>query len=127
MKNSPFFKQAEIMLRVMPFVAREKCFALKGGTAINFFIRDLPRLSVDIDLTYLPIEPRDQSLQGIAKALKNITLSIQQALPNFKIKEQVNSKTKLLSKLLITADGQLIKIEPNEVLRGSVLPPLHVN
>ena len=47
------------MLQVMPYVAVEKCFALKGGTAINLFIRDVPRLSVDIDLTYLPLEPRE--------------------------------------------------------------------
>lgn len=53
MKDSPFFKQAELMVRVIPHVAAEKCFALKGGTAINLFVRDMPRLSVDIDLTAL--------------------------------------------------------------------------
>ena len=42
----------------IPFVAAEKEFALKGGTAINLFVRDMPRLSVDIDLTYLPVAPR---------------------------------------------------------------------
>ena len=62
MKDSPFFKQAELMLRTLPLIAAEKCFALKGGTAINLFIRDMPRLSVDVDLTYLPIEPREKSL-----------------------------------------------------------------
>lgn len=47
------------MIRSLPHVAAEECFALKGGTAINFFWRDFPRLSVDIDLTYLPIESRE--------------------------------------------------------------------
>ena len=51
----PFLEQAGLMLRVLPHVAAEACFALKGGTAINFFLRDMPRLSVDIDLTYLPV------------------------------------------------------------------------
>lgn len=45
-------KQAELLMRVLPYVAKEDCFALKGGTAINLFVRDLPRLSVDIDLTF---------------------------------------------------------------------------
>ena len=53
-----FLEQARLMLRILPHVAMEECFALKGGTAINFFVRDMPRLSVDIDLTYLPVEPR---------------------------------------------------------------------
>jgi hypothetical protein len=40
-----------LLVEVLPVVAGEPCFALKGGTAINLFVRDLPRLSVDIDLT----------------------------------------------------------------------------
>jgi predicted nucleotidyltransferase component of viral defense system len=51
-------QQAALLVRVLPFVATEADFALKGGTAINLFIRDLPRLSVDIDLTFLPIADR---------------------------------------------------------------------
>jgi hypothetical protein len=50
MKSSTFFNQASLMVQVLPYVARESCFALKGGTAINLFLRDVPRLSVDIDL-----------------------------------------------------------------------------
>ncbi len=59
MKDSPHFKQAQLMRRVMPHVAAEECLALKGGTAINLYVRDMPRLSVDIDLAYLPLESRD--------------------------------------------------------------------
>lgn len=60
MKDSPYFKQVQLMLRAIPDVAAESCFALKGGTAINLFVRDMPRLSVDIDLSYLPVdEPRE--------------------------------------------------------------------
>ena len=46
--NSQFYAQVQLLVRVLPFVAKEQCFALKGGTAINLFVRDLPRLSVDI-------------------------------------------------------------------------------
>lgn len=65
MKNSPFFKQANLLVQLIPFVNAETCFALKGGTAINFFVRNFPRLSVDIDLVYMPIEDRATSLNGI--------------------------------------------------------------
>ena len=51
-------KQAALLVRTVPLVAVETCFALKGGTAINLFLRDMPRLSVDIDLTYVPVADR---------------------------------------------------------------------
>ena len=59
MKDTVFFKQAELLLRILPLVYEQDVFALKGGTAINFFLRDLPRLSVDIDLAYLPLNDRN--------------------------------------------------------------------
>jgi len=54
-RSNPFFGQVELLVRVLPFVAKQECFALKGGTAINLFVRNMPRLSVDIDLVYLPL------------------------------------------------------------------------
>ena len=75
MKDSPFFKQAELMLKTIPHVAAESCFALKGGTAINLFVRDMPRLSVDIDLAYLPVdEPRETALKKSSEALGRIAV-----------------------------------------------------
>lgn len=53
-RTNPYYKQVELLVALMPRVAKQQCFALKGGTAINLFLRDLPRLSVDIDLAYLP-------------------------------------------------------------------------
>jgi predicted nucleotidyltransferase component of viral defense system len=47
--------QVRLLLAVLPEVAKETCFAMHGGTAINLFLRDMPRLSVDIDLTYVEI------------------------------------------------------------------------
>lgn len=70
---SPDYKaQVRLLLMVLPYVAEEAVFALKGGTAINLFHRDFPRLSVDIDLTYLPTEHRKTALQGIANGLSRI-------------------------------------------------------
>jgi len=52
---SPYYAQVRLLVRVLPVVAKETCFALKGGTALNLFVRDMPRLSVDIDLAYVPL------------------------------------------------------------------------
>ena len=65
-------RQVALLIRILPFVAQEEEFALKGGTAINLFVRNMPRLSVDIDLTYLPVAPRAESLAAIDAAMKRI-------------------------------------------------------
>jgi hypothetical protein len=73
-------KQVALLVRILPLVAEEACFALKGGTAINLFIRDMPRLSVDIDLTYVPVAPRAESLAAIDAAMKRIVARVQKAI-----------------------------------------------
>jgi hypothetical protein len=65
-------KQVTLLIKTVPLVAPETAFALKGGTAINLFLRDMPRLSVDIDLTYLPVADRESSLREIGAALQRI-------------------------------------------------------
>lgn len=110
------------MVRVLPYVAAEKCFGLKGGTAINLFLRDMPRLSVDIDLAYLPIESRDVSLKNIHVALKRISEVIKKFMPNARVQEGHAAGTKRISKLFVSYQGVQIKIEPNEVIRGTVYP-----
>ena len=61
-RNSSYYKQVQLLVQLLPLIAEEGCFALKGGTAINLFVRDLPRLSVDIDLVYLPMKGRNEAL-----------------------------------------------------------------
>ena len=74
MARETYEAQVALLVRILPHVAKEDVFALKGGTAINLFYRDLPRLSVDIDLTYLPVKDRIDSLSEInnAMATKNL-------------------------------------------------------
>ncbi len=67
MKETIYFKQAELLVRILPYIEAENVFALKGGTAINFFVRELPRLSVDIDLSYIPVSNRDDALADISR------------------------------------------------------------
>lgn len=70
-KNSPYYKQVALLVRALPYVSEEKVFALKGGTAINLFVQAFPRLSVDIDLAYLPMEPRGYCIKKLANTNKN--------------------------------------------------------
>ena len=124
MKDTPYFKQAQLMLRVMPHVAAEECFALKGGTAINFYVRDMPRLSVDIDLTYVPLEPRDTALANIGEALHRIAAGIRKTVPGSTVQERQARGVEHVSKLSVSTAEATIKIEPNLVLRGTVFPPV---
>lgn len=79
-RNNPFYAQVQLLIRVLPFVAQESCFALKGGTAINLFVREFPRLSVDIDLVFLPDANRQQALESITQALDRISHNISESL-----------------------------------------------
>lgn len=111
--------QVALLLEVLPILNDFKCFALKGGTAINLFIHDMPRLSVDIDLTYLPIESRDVFLTNIEVELLKMKQLIEQLGMTVKI---VPMKNGSISKLQVYSNNGMIKIEPNFVLRGSVFP-----
>ena len=113
-----FVDKARLMLRLLPLVDAEQNFALKGGTALNFFIWDLPRLSVDIDLTYLPIQPREESLRGISDALVRIKNLIEKSFRDFKVHESRNAGFVL--KLVVRAPSGEVKIEPNTVIRGAL-------
>ena len=80
-KNSPYYRRVELVMLVLPLVAQESCFAFKVGTAINLFARDLPRLSVDIDLTYLPLDERSTAIPAMEEALECISATIERVLP----------------------------------------------
>src|SRR5690606_33930638 len=78
--GNPYYRQVELLVALLPRIASESRFALKGGTAINLFLRDLPRLSVDIDLVYLPREGREESLVGIRDGLRRVAGRIESEL-----------------------------------------------
>ena len=80
-RRNPFHRQAELVVRVLPYVARRDEFALKGGTAINLFLRHLPRLSVDVDLACLPHSPRQQALPAIRRGLDTIANDLMSLYP----------------------------------------------
>lgn len=116
-------RQVTLLVRTLPFVAAETCFALKGGTAINFFVRDMPRVSVDIDLTYLPVADRRSSLAEIDGAMRRIAASIDKGIRGAHVIANVVQREHCLTKLFVRADVVQIKIEVTPVLRGCVFEP----
>lgn len=120
---SPEYRaQVDLLLQVLPHVAKEECFALKGGTAINLFVRDMPRLSVDIDLTYLPFEDRAASMAGIAEALRRAKTRVENFVPECRVSVAAQGGGQEAKLVCRTRNAQ-IKVEVNTTIRGSVLPP----
>lgn len=126
MKKSKFYPQVVLLLDVLPYVAKESCFSLKGGTAINLFVRDFPRLSVDIDLTYLGNEPREEALLRTEDALHRIKSDVEKHIGAKVVSSSKESQTSDI-KLFINRAGIQIKIEANPVLRGAVYPAIEMS
>jgi len=118
MEGQLYKRQVALLLNVLPEIAKETCFALHGGTAINLFVRDMPRLSVDIDLTYIPIENREDTLLNITQALERIKSTIEKAIHDVKVKHQQENL-----KLLVSSKMAQIKLEVNQAMRGVISEP----
>lgn len=119
-KESVYYQQVSLLIRMLPVVATEPVFALKGGTAINLFVQDFPRLSVDIDLAYLPLEPRDEALQNVRTALERIAERIN-TQPSTSAVLQDNRQDEL--RIIVTTESATIKIEVSPVARGTLHDP----
>jgi len=113
MSNSNYQKQVALLIRVISVIALDTRFALHGGTAINLFDRNMPRLSVDIDLTYIPIEDRETSFNNISAALIKIKERIENRLQGSRVEHKVDTH-----KLLVSYDEAMIKIEVSQIVRG---------
>lgn len=113
--------QVDLLLQVLPYVAKEKMFALKGGTAINLFVRNMPRLSVDIDLTYVVIDSREEALKSIQKGLVRIKADLEKGIPAIKVHSVPLNKGSDV-KLNCQYKNAQIKIEVNTITRGIVFP-----
>jgi predicted nucleotidyltransferase component of viral defense system len=120
--NNKYKSQITLLIRILPAVARESDLALHGGTAINLFIKEMPRLSVDIDLTYLPIENRTESLKKINAILWRIKADLVRTIPGIK----VSGPDELLgeSKIICILKNAQVKLEINTINRGSLMVPV---
>ncbi len=118
-QENPYIHQVALLVAILPLVEEEECFALKGGTAINLFFQDMPRLSVDIDLTYLPVEDRTTSLVNIGSALSRIAERVRKILKGTMVEVLKNTQGNIL-KLMVVRQGARVKVEVSPVLRGSL-------
>jgi len=121
-KQGVYGQRVQLLVQVLPIVFKETCFALKGGTAINLFVRDFPRLSVDIDLVYLPNEDRTAALGHIKESLSRIHDDLLVTIPGLSIHKSFEDKSDAL-RLVIGKGDVHIKIELSPVLRGTVYEP----
>ena len=122
MSAHKYQNQVRLLLDILPEVAAEGCFAMHGGTAINLFVRDMPRLSVDIDLTYLPIEDRDRTFANIERALFSVRDRIKSKFSILRVTEPFENPGQ--AKLFCSRQGVQIKVEVNTTMRGSLGEPV---
>jgi predicted nucleotidyltransferase component of viral defense system len=124
MSEVKYKNQVRLLLEILPDVALEDCFALHGGTALNLFMRDMPRLSVDIDLTYLPIEDRDATITHIEHALRRIRDRIREKFPAIRVTEPFENPGQ--AKLFCSRQGVQVKVEVNTTMRGALRQPIRM-
>lgn len=121
MINPVYRAQVDLLLRVLPFVAEEQVFALKGGTAINLFIRNLPRMSVDIDLSYLPFDERNTALANVGAALGRVKKRIEESRLGIRVISIPIANND--AKLICQHEQAQIIIEANTTIRGHLFEP----
>ena len=116
-----YVAQVRLLLSMLPDIATEAVFALKGGTAINLFYRDMPRLSVDIDLAYLPVADRQSSLEEIGDSFNRIVTAITERNPRLKAR-RIAGGSDNDTRIMVSDGSAQIKIETSPVTRGAVYP-----
>lgn len=119
--NQVYLDSARLLTRVAPLVLVDDTFALKGGTAINLFVRDLPRLSVDIDLAFVPVSERASALREIDAAFHRIKRMLEGVSPAYVARIAKREEGRAYGMLVANHEAE-IKVEVSPVLRGSVYP-----
>lgn len=120
MYNEEYKNQFSLLLKILPCLKGQGKFVVKGGTAINLFYRDFPRISVDIDLTYTQIESRENTIENMNRLLGELELSVIKRVPNAKVNKRLSKNKDCIVKLMVSDEKSIVKIEPNFVLRGTV-------
>ena len=115
--NKTYRQQVELLLKIIPTLSGIESFAIHGGTAINLYVLDLPRYSVDIDVTYTPIKPREESFAEIHRNLSIIKEKVKSIIPDVVVTEKPN-------KIYCTQRGIMVKIEVSGTKRGLIEPTL---
>jgi len=121
MSAAQYRAQVGLLVRMLPLLASEPDFALKGGSAINLFWRDLPRLSVDLDLTDLPLADSPTALAAIEAGLRRLAGRMPNQIAGAVVDLQGGVEGG--HRLLVRPSGTQVKIGVTLVLRGVVFSP----
>jgi predicted nucleotidyltransferase component of viral defense system len=114
-----YLATAKALVAAAPHVFWDDTFALKGGTAINLFMRDMPRLSVDLDLVFVdPALLRDAALAKVKATLQQARERL--AAAGFVVQEPTSDADE--TRLLVRRGAVQVKIDVNHVFRGTVWP-----
>ena len=117
--NPLYLDTARLLTQVAPHVFVDDTFALKGGTAINLFLRDMPRLSVDLDLVFPDCTlPRAEALERISEGIRQAAERLRRR--GFQTHAPMAGAGE--TKLLVRRGAIQVKVEVNVVMRGTVLP-----
>jgi len=120
MIDQAYIDTVRLLLRVVPDIFENEIFAMKGGTAINLFVQDMPRLSVDIDVVYVPRDPsREEALRAISDEINSIQKRLEKLGLSVRL-NKLNSDSE--TKLFIEDDRSQVKVEVNVVFRGTIFP-----
>lgn len=114
--------RVQLLVDTLPILAQEPRFALKGGTAINLFERDLPRLSVDIDLTWLPTGDFSGDAARIAAALERLAGLLRARPLQLQVQTSAGQGARIVTRLIASRDRARVQIETTPVMRGTVHP-----
>jgi Nucleotidyl transferase AbiEii toxin, Type IV TA system len=119
--DAAYVQTVRLLLETAPVLFSSPEFVMKGGTAINLFMEDMPRLSVDIDVVWKDhTTPREQVMTGISEALQRSGQGLQQK--GIKVRISAANKGEE-TKLFVERGNRQVKIEVNHVFRGTVLLP----
>lgn len=114
--------RVQLLVDILPVLAKETRFALKGGTAINLFEHDLPRLSVDIDLTWLPVQDFEADVAAMSAALEQLAGTLRASPLQLQVQTSGGANTGGITRLICSRGRALVQIETTPVMRGTVHP-----
>lgn len=122
-----YAERVALLVSILPFLDSEPRFALKGGTAINLFEHDLPRLSVDIDLAWLPIQDFETDAAQIEEALTRIAQRLSAPPLRLQVRTSAAEGARTVGRLIVSRGRTQVQIETTPVMRGTVHPARRMN
>lgn len=122
-----YLDRVALLVRILPLLQAEPRFALKGGTAINLFEHGLPRLSVDIDLTWLPAGEFESDTKDIDGALNDMAERLRAHPFRLQVQPSKGSDATTIHRLIVREHRTQVQIETSPVMRGTVHPARRMN